>query len=196
MVCKECKKKPVIALTNNKIELCKLCFFKYFEKKFLRTIKNYKMFDKKDKVLVAVSGGKDSTVLLHLLNKFRLNIEIEAIVIDPLIGEYMRKNIKNLEEFCKKEKIKLHNISLRDEFGYSLCYIRDLLKKKGVKYNSCTICGILRRHLINKYARKLKVNKVVTGHNLDDEAQSFFMNLIKNNMSITARLGPVTGVKN
>ena len=194
MPCKICKERPVIKLTNSNIWLCKNCFIRYFEKKVLRTIRKYNLLDKGDKVLVCVSGGKDSTALLYLLNKLRLNIKIEAIVIDPLIGDYTRKNIENLKEFCKENQIKLHHIGFRDEFGYSLCYIRGLLKKKGLDYNSCTICGILRRYLINKYARKLKVNKVATGHNLDDEAQSFLMNVIKNNIEVTARLGPKTGV--
>jgi len=194
MVCKLCEEKPVINLVNNKIGLCKNCFIKYFDKKVLKTIKNYKMFDKKDRVLVCVSGGKDSTVLLDILRKIR-NIEVEAIVIDALIGDYTKKNIENITEYCKENKIKLHNISLRDEFGYSLCYIKSLLKRKGLNYKSCTICGILRRYLINKYARELKFDKVATGHNLDDEAQSFFMNVVKNNMAVSARMGPVAGVK-
>ncbi|MAG20146.1 TIGR00269 family protein [archaeon] len=194
MVCNLCEEKPVIKLVNNKRGLCKTCFIKYFDKKVLKTIKNYKMFDKKDKVLVCVSGGKDSTVLLDILRKIR-NIEVEAIVIDALIGDYTKKNIENIVDYCKEKKIKLHNISLRDEFGYSLCYIKSLLKKKGLNYKSCTICGILRRYLINKYARELKFDKVATGHNLDDEAQSFFMNVVKNNMAVSARMGPVAGVK-
>jgi uncharacterized protein (TIGR00269 family) len=59
---------------------------------------------------------------------------------------------------------------------------------------SCTICGVLRRYLLNKYARKLKATKLATGHNMNDEAQAVVMNLLKNNLELLARQGPSTGI--
>ena len=59
----------------------------------------------------------------------------------------------------------------------------------------CSICGVFRRYLINRYSRKLKFNKIATGHNLDDEVQSVMMNQFRNNPEISARLGPITGIK-
>ena len=206
-----CKEKPVFVLTG-KEKLCKNHFLSYFEKKVRKTIRTNKLIGKKENILVAASGGKDSTVALYLLNKIikqrkskisvdlktsfsnNRKINIEVLHIDQSIGNYSSQNKKNIRGFCKKHKIKLHETSFRKEFGYSLCYMQSILKEKGVDLKSCTICGILRRYILNKTAKKLKATLVVTGHNLDDEAQSVIMNIFKNNVSLLSRLGPKTGV--
>jgi uncharacterized protein (TIGR00269 family) len=162
------------------------------EQKVKKTIEKYGLIRKKDKILVACSGGKDSTVILQILKK--LGYDVSAITVDALIGNYTKENLKNIKEFCEKQRVKLHIISFRDEFGASLCYLKSILTGKGVKLGSCTICGVLRRYLLNKYARKLKADAIVTGHNMDDEAQSVLMNLFKNNLELLARLGPKTGI--
>ncbi|MFC1731654.1 ATP-binding protein [candidate division KSB1 bacterium] len=163
-----------------------------FENKVLDTIHTYNLFTKKDKILVACSGGKDSTAILYILKKH--GFKVEAITVDALIGNYTKQNIKNLEEFCKEHNVKLHKVSFRDKFGRSLCYIQSVLKKNGANLRSCTVCGVLRRYLLNKEARKIRPNCIVTGHNIDDEAQSIIMNLIRNKQSLSARLGPRTGL--
>jgi len=165
---------------------------KKFEDKVKKTIKKYGLIDKDDRLLVASSGGKDSTTVLYLLKKF--GYKAEAIFIDLLIGNYSKKNKENLIKFCKENKIKLHIISFRDKFGYSLCYIRDILKSKGIKLKSCTICGILKRYLLNMEARRLKATKLATGHNLDDELQTILMNFFKGKNEHNAKLGPKIGM--
>jgi tRNA-5-methyluridine54 2-sulfurtransferase len=156
------------------------------------TIKKFKLFNKKTKVAVAVSGGKDSTVLLYILKKLGYNVR--AITVDAVIGNYTKENLKNIKQVCKDLNVKLDVISFKDEFGYSLCYIRSLLNSKGVKLNSCTICGVLRRQIINKYAKKMKFERVTTGHNLDDEAQTTMMNLFRDDIDRMMRQGPWVGV--
>lgn len=168
-------------------------FVNRFEKKVEETIKKHRLFTKKDKVIVACSGGKDSTAVLYILKK--LGYSIQAITVDVLIGNYTKKNLENLKMFCRENKVELHIISFRNEFGSSMCYIRQALASKGTNLRSCTICGILRRYLINKAARKLNADYVATGHNLDDEAQSIIMNLLRNNLEVGARLGPKTGIE-
>jgi len=178
-------------------KLTKEEFLTYFEKKVRKTIRVNKLVGKKEKILVAVSGGKDSTTTLYLLDKLNnknKNVIIEAIFIDVGIGDYSKVNKKNIVEFCSKSNIKLHLTSFREEFGYNLCYIRDLVKAKGIKWKSCTVCGILKRYLLNKKAKELKATKLATGHNLDDEAQAIMMNMFKNTMPVMARLGPISGV--
>ena len=107
----------------------------HIEKKVRKTIRQYKLFNHKSKILMAVSGGKDSTVCVYLLKK--LGYDVEAITIDASIGDYTETNLKNIKKVCKKYEIKLHVISFREEFGKSLCYMRDVLRTKGHKYSSC-----------------------------------------------------------
>jgi uncharacterized protein (TIGR00269 family) len=160
------------------------------EKTINETIKKYNLLSKKDKIVVAVSGGKDSTVSLFALEK--LGYDIQALSIDVGVGEYSKKNLENISHFCKGNGIKLHILSFRKEFGGSLCYLRQIFESKGIKITSCSLCGVLRRYLLNKYARKLGATKIVTGHNLDDEAQSIMMNFFRNTLQRSARLGPIS----
>ncbi len=165
-------------------------FAKDFEKKIQSTIAKHRLFSKKDKILVAVSGGKDSTTAMFVLHK--LGYPIEAVTVDAHIGCYSDENLAHLRAQCKTLNIRLHEIPFRKSFGASLCYIRDYLKQKGHSFRSCTVCGILRRYLLNKKARELNAKVLVLGHNLDDEAQSVIMNLMKNRPELNARLGPKT----
>lgn len=189
MNCKNCKSNPVIKLPNSNISLCKSHFNRYFEKKVRRCIRVYNLIKKTDKVIVALSGGKDSlslTFLLHKLLKQR-KIKLEALIID----EGTRKDeLKAAEKLCKKLKIKLNKFTYKKEYKFTLFDIAE--KLKGIP---CAACGALRRSLINKKARQLKATKLATGHNLDDEAQNILMNQFKNNIQLSSRLGPLTGVK-
>ncbi|MEM4239934.1 MAG: TIGR00269 family protein [Candidatus Woesearchaeota archaeon] len=166
-------------------------FTRLVEEKVASTIKKYGLFSKNDRVAVAVSGGKDSTTLLYILKKLGYNIQ--AITVDSHIGCYTRENLANLRETCKKLGIRLHEVPFRKIFGASLCYLRDRIKAGGNSYRSCAVCGVLRRHLLNKKARELKAKKLALGHNLDDEAQSLVMNLMKNRPELNSRLGPSGG---
>jgi len=186
MKCKKCKEKVFFE------GLCKKHFIEYFENKVKLTIKKYKLFIKKKRILVACSGGKDSTALAYILKKLGYNIE--AITINSLVKNYSKKNIDNLRAFCDENKIKLHEISFKQEFGYTLSGIKKILDSNGMNLAYCTICGILRRYLLNKKSKELKADKIATGHNLDDEAESVFMNLLRGNIRLMARLGPITGI--
>jgi len=162
-----------------------------FEKQVKETIQKYKLAEKKDKILVAMSGGKDSTVVAYLLKKF--GFHVEALHINLLMGKWSQENLDNVKKFCKEHGIKLHVYDIRCELGYSMCYVKSVVGKK-TNLKQCTICGIIRRQLINRKARELGATKIATGHNLDDEAQNVLMNIFKGNPAIGLNLGPVTGI--
>ena len=178
MKCELCK--------NNVIykDLCREHFIDYFENKVKFAIKKFKLLKKTDKIAVAVSGGKDSMSVLTILNKLEYNVT--AISIDEGIFGYRDTTLDNVKEFCEKNKIKLKIYSFKKEFGKSL-------DKMDIKGSRCSTCGVFRRDILNNYSKNYDV--LVTGHNMDDEAQAIIMNLLKNNIDILPRLGPISGVK-
>ena len=186
-----CTKNPVIALYDGN-KLCKNHFTEYFENKVFKTVRQFDLIDKEEILGVALSGGKDSLTVLYILNKLSKQnprIKINAIAIDEGIHGYRNKTLEKAKEFCNKNNIKLYIFSYKEEFGLTL---DEMLKILDVK--PCTICGIFRRYLLNKKSRELKLTKLATGHNLDDECQSIIMNQIKNNIQLSARLGPKVGL--
>jgi len=164
-------------------------FIQEFESKVKKSING--LITNDDKVLVAFSGGKDSMTILYLLKKFGYNVQ--AIMIDVSMGDLFKQNVENAKVFCKKQGIKLHLISVKEEFGKEMPEIHELIQKNKTLSN-CMICGVFKRYLINKKARDLKATKLVTGHNQDDLVESVIMNLIMNNPRLNLNLKPVTGV--
>ena len=98
MTCKFCITKPVVNLSNNNIKLCKVCFIRYYEKKVLKTIRNYDLLDDCKRIGVAVSGGKNSLIILNILNnlikqRISKNIELTAINALNLLRQFILKKI-------------------------------------------------------------------------------------------------------
>jgi len=193
MKCTKCEKKAVHAGLGQ--YYCKSHFLEYFESKVTKTISRYNLLEYNDKVCVATSGGKDSLAVLYMTNLYckKYGIECFALAIDEGIAGYRDHTLDDLKIFCEKYEVKLHIVSFKEKFGDTLDNIKD---RAITEYNKkpCTVCGIFRRTLLNRSARELGATKLVTGHNLDDEAQSFMMNTILGNMSHNASLGPITGL--
>ena len=146
--------------------------------------------NKKEKILVALSGGKDSTTTAYLLKKFGYNIE--GIHLDLKIGKYSDRCLKAVKELCKQLDIKLHVYDIQKEMGAGMCYLRSAVQQKKGKLRNCAICGVLKKWILNKEARKLKVDKIATGHNLDDETQTCLMNVLKGSPKLSFSSGVIT----
>lgn len=189
MKCSNCSNDAVIYLAYSKVNLCKDHFFRLFEQRFKRTVREFKMLKKNDLVAVGLSGGKDSTVLLHMLAKLRedLPFELIAITLDEGIDGYRNKTL----EFAKLETKKLgveHKIfKFKKEAGITM----DEIMKRDKKEIPCSYCGVMRRYYLNKGARETGADKIAVGHNLDDMAQTVMMNMMRNEPMRLARLNDV-----
>jgi tRNA(Ile)-lysidine synthase TilS/MesJ len=182
MICKKCKKKCVSSSPN----YCKEHFISYFEEKVSHTIKKFSLIKKSERVAVAVSGGKDSMSLIYLLNKFGYNVS--AVAVDEGISGYRDRTLEHMKRFCGKNKISYKIVSFKKYFGNTL---DNIIKKNTIL--PCSVCGVFRRRLLKLYSEDFDV--LATGHNMDDECQAIVMNLLKTNISLLSRLGPVSGGK-
>lgn len=188
-ICSKCKKPAVTYIRYNGTHLCKEHFFQYFEKRVKKDIKKQGKTENNLKIAVALSGGKDSTVSLFLANDIfgkRPNIKIYAITVDEGIKGYRDKSIQIAKNNCVELGIDHYVLSFTDEIGISM----DEIANKKKQIGDCSYCGVFRRVCLNKKSKELGVNKLITGHNLDDMAQSILMNFTNGDIEKLARLGP------
>jgi len=160
------------------------------ENEVMLTIKRYNLFRHKDKVVVALSGGKDSTSVLYILKKLEYNVE--GLMIDLDLGQWSKIHREKMIAFCEELGVSLTIVDLKKEVGQGICFIKNVLKKQK-NLTGCTVCGIIKRWILNKWAKKLGADRLVTGHNLDDEAQNVLMNFLKGNVLLGVNSSPATG---
>lgn len=189
MKCDLCPHDAVTFVRYNGAHLCGMHFMKYVEKRVKREIRKQIDLQPGDKIAVAVSGGKDSMVTLHLLYetfKGRKDIEIHCITIDEGIEGYRPSSIGIVREFCEERNIPFHLITFKDTFGITMDDIAPISGEN----SPCTYCGVFRRKCMNIVAKEIGANYIATGHNLDDMAQSVMMNFVRGDVERLARLGP------
>lgn len=194
MQCSKCGNPKVIYKRQQSGQLlCKDCFIESIEKKVIKTIKKEKLLDKGDKVLVALSGGKDSVTTLEILNSFRERniIDICAVTVDEGIANYRQDGVDIAIRHAERLGIEHKVVSLKEDYGITLDEIMEKPNHKG----SCTYCGVFRRTIINKAAREMNATKIATGHNLDDEVQAIMMNYLEGNTDNLTKLGAKTESK-
>lgn len=182
----KCGQEAVYLRIQEGAHYCGKCLSRHVERNFEKTIAKGKMLEKNDTVAVGVSGGKDSMVLLHLMHKLskKLPMKIVAVTVDEGIEGYRDRSIDKVAEFANDLGVEHHIFTFQNEFDVTI----DKLVKNDASIKSCTYCGVFRRTLLNKAAKEVKANKVVVGHNLDDEAQSVLMNVMRGDMKRMSRL--------
>jgi len=186
-LCHACLKNPAeIVIDYSRRRLCVDCFLNYYERKIKRTIEAYKMIKPGEKIGVAVSGGKDSTALIYVLKKLYPSLNLIAIHLNLGVKEYSDHCNEILRNFIKKINVQLIEVNLINQLGFS---IHDFEKTKHGK-KICSICGIIKRYLLNKIAYENKLDKLATGHNLDDIVEVIFNCYIQGDVAQLARVNP------
>ena len=196
-VCTVCKRRDAFFVRLYSGEkLCRKCFANSIEDKVRTTIAKYKMLEFDDRIAVAVSGGKDSVSLLHVLAKIERGYpktSLVAVTVDEGIKGYRDEALKIAAENCKKLGIEHHVVSFKELYGYRLDEIVKSLKQKSKSgLTPCAYCGVLRRKALNIAARSLKADKLATAHTLDDETQTILLNIFHGDVLRIAREKPVT----
>jgi uncharacterized protein (TIGR00269 family) len=176
--------------------LCKRCFAKSVENQVSETLAKYAMLDGEEKLAIAVSGGKDSVSLLHILTEIRQDypkLSLVAVTVDEGIQRYRDEALEIAVENCKKLSIEHRTLSFKNLYGYTLDQIVEhLQKKETMRLTPCAFCGVLRRKALNVVAREVKADKIATAHTLDDETQTTLLNILHGNPLRIAKVQPIT----
>jgi uncharacterized protein (TIGR00269 family) len=193
--CQRCGEAAVYRRAYSGEILCRKHFSKSIEDRVRLAIKRYKMFNPDDRIGLAISGGKDSLTLLHILSKIEAGFpkaELIAITIDEGIKGYRRAALKIASEACRKLKIPHHIYSFKKLFGLTLDELVKIASEKNLKPRPCIYCGILRRKALNIASEELNLNKIATAHNLDDVIQTYMLNLAHGDLYRFITSGSVT----
>ncbi|TSA55391.1 TIGR00269 family protein [bacterium] len=178
--------------------LCARCFCRTVEDRVRKTISKYEMLGPKDRIMVAVSGGKDSVTLLHMLAKIEKafpDVVLCAGTVDEGIRDYRDEALKIAEGNCRRLGVDHVVVSFKELFGYELDEIVELTRKRGENgLTPCSYCGVLRRKALNIMAREAGVDKLVVAHSLDDETQTMLLNVVHGDPMRIARSKPVLDV--
>jgi tRNA-5-methyluridine54 2-sulfurtransferase len=184
MRCHGCRAPANVEIRRSRIAYCAACYPGWFRQQVQDRIAHERMFRRDERLLVAVSGGKDSLALWHALTG--LGYQADGMYIELGIGDYSRRSQAKSEAFAAAHGLTLHRVPLKDEHGFT---VPDLLDVRSGK--PCAACGTVKRYHFNKLAADLGYQVVATGHNLDDEAATLFGNVMHWNADYLGRQGPV-----
>lgn len=190
MKCKACGGKAVVNLRQHRLGLCKEHFLEWMSDQTARAIKKYWMFGKDERVLVAVSGGKDSLSLWDLL--VRLGYQADGLYIGLGIDEGIRYSSRSkelCEKFAKERGLKLITVDIEKDHDSSIPVLA--AERARGRTKPCSVCGVVKRHEMNRVAKDLGYAVLATGHNLDDEAATLFGNTLAWDAELLPRQAPV-----
>jgi len=187
MICSKCSERAIVSQRYSGQHLCQDHFILDFERRVAETVQRNEMVKEGERIAVAVSGGKDSTALLFCLGRIlaKRDVELVAVTVDEGIAGYRDDTIKAAIAIAEQLGIEQHIVSFREEYGYDLDEM-----VPGKKVAPCTYCGVFRKNALNRAAKRLKADKVATGHNQDDEAQTIMMNYLKGDFERLMRFRP------
>ncbi len=187
MICSLCSERAIVSQRYSGQHLCRDHFIQDFERRVAETLQKNNMVREDERIAVAVSGGKDSTALLFCLCKIlaKKDVELVAVTVDEGIAGYRDDTIKAAKAIAEQLGIEQHIVSFQEEYGYSLDEM-----VPGKRVAPCTYCGVFRKNALNRAAKRLGADKVATGHNLDDEAQTIMMNYLKGDIERLMRFRP------
>ncbi|GAB4369496.1 MAG: TIGR00269 family protein [Deltaproteobacteria bacterium] len=171
MKCKRCRKaRAAIELPSHHTAFCPDCFFVFFRRQVTEGIRKLSLLSREDRVLVCVSGGKDSLVLWDIL--MELGYDTEGLYIDLGIPGYSERSREKVEAYAASRGKEPIVVDLRAE-GVP---IPEAARKS--RKQECAVCGTVKRYFFNRIAAERGFSVVATGHNLDDEAARLLGNLL------------------
>jgi uncharacterized protein (TIGR00269 family) len=185
MKCTRCKGKAEVLLRAHNAAFCRPCFLLFFRRQVERAIASERMFEKSDRLLVAVSGGKDSLALWDVL--VHLGYDTTGLYLGLGIGSYSERSHDKAVAFATAQGLSLKVVALEaEEAGLAVPAVARVTRRP-----ACAACGTMKRHYFDTVAHEGGFDVLVTGHNLDDEAARLLGNVLHWQKDHLARQRPV-----
>jgi uncharacterized protein (TIGR00269 family) len=188
MRCGRCARAAVIELRRHNVSYCSDCLQGFFRSQVAKAIEEHGMFRSADRVLVAVSGGKDSLALWDVL--LDLGYDAAGLYLGLGIGEYSSRSADVTSEFAAARGAELLVVDLQLDYGFDV----PTAGRKGAR-STCAVCGLSKRYVFNRAALEGGFDVVATGHNLDDEAATLLGNTLRWQTEAIARQSPLLPAK-
>ncbi len=184
MKCTVCREPAIIGIRRHNSHFCSDHFLRLCRDQVAKAIKDFSMIEPDDRVLVAVSGGKDSLAVWDIL--LELGYRADGFVIGLGIGEYSAASTEHARAYARSRGATLIEVDLPADYGYDIPE-----GSRAARRAPCSACGLTKRHLFDKAAVDGGYDVVVTGHNLDDEAAVLFGNVLHWHTEYLGRQSPV-----
>ena len=178
-----CGAMAVVGLRSHHSGFCEKCYPIFFRRQIKRGIESQKLFSTDDRVLVALSGGKDSLSLMLELTE--MGYDATGLFIDLAIPQSSDEARETTENFCRERGLPLIIVDLAKE-GLPIPEARKKLRRP-----VCSVCGKIKRYYFNKIALEGNFDCLATGHNLDDEVSRLFSNTLRWDKAYLADQGPL-----
>ena len=193
VVCSLCNQSPaVLKRPKTGRPACKECFFLAFETEVHQTIVANNLFQRGDVVAIGASGGKDSTVLAYVMktlnDRYDYGLDLFLLSIDEGITGYRDDSLETVKRNEQQYGIPLKIMSYQELYGWTMDKIVQTIGRR----NNCTFCGVFRRQALDRGAAALNVDKMVTGHNADDIAETVLMNILRGDIARLRRCTAIT----
>ena len=184
MKCRVCRGPAVIDVRRHNANFCEEHFLRHCREQVSRAVEDFAMLRPGDRILVAVSGGKDSLARWDLL--LEAGYDVDGLYVGLGIGDYSDASGSYARAFASDRDLCLREVHLREEYGFDVP-----AGARAARRPPCSACGLSKRHLFDRAAREGGYDAVATGHNLDDEAAVLFGNVLRWEREYLARQVPV-----
>ena len=171
MKCRVCGKKAAVEVRRQGQAFCSEHYLEWFERQVERAIRRHRMLNEHDRVLVAVSGGKDSIALWEVLH--RLGYATTGLHIQLGIDAYSQRALKATRAYAQNRGLPLIVVDLKEAYRLAIPELAELTRRR-----ACSVCGLTKRYVMNRVAVEEGFDVVATGHNLDDEASVLLGNVL------------------
>lgn len=184
MKCRVCRQKASIEVRRHNASFCRGHFVDHIHRQVERTIDEYKMFTPGERLLLGVSGGKDSLALWHILTV--LGYSVDGVYLHLGIEAYSSRSLSLSQAFAQGRQLTLEVVDLTTRYGFSVPEAAASSRRA-----PCSACGLSKRYILNQVAHDGGYDVLVMGHNLDDEAATLFSNVLGWNLDYLGRQRPV-----